>query len=52
MVKYSVEEGELVKENEEKTKQMDVVEVKAHKSPDSRSPQSDSPSIYRSAFLS
>ena len=35
VVKDIVEEGELVKENEEKTKEMDVVEVKAHRSPDS-----------------
>ena len=47
-----MEEGELVKENEEKTKEMDVVEVKEHRSLDSRSPQSDSPSNSRSFFLS
>ena len=35
VVKYIVEEGELVKENEEKTKEMDFVEVKAHRSLDS-----------------
>ena len=52
VIKYIVEEGKLVKEKEEKTKEMDVVEVKAHKSPDSRSPQSDSPSSSRSFFLS
>ena len=51
LVKDIVEEGELVKENEEKTKEMDVVEVKAHRSPDSRSPQSDAPSSSRSVFL-
>ena len=33
--KYIVEEGELVKENEEKTKEMDVVEFQAHMSPNS-----------------
>ena len=38
VVKDIVEEGELVKENEENTKEMDVVEVKAHRSPDYRSP--------------
>ena len=38
VVKYIVEEGELVKENEKKTKEMDVVEVRAHRSPYSRSP--------------
>lgn len=48
VVKDIVEEGELVKENEEKTKEMDVVEVKADRSPDSRSPQSDAPSGSRS----
>ena len=52
MVKYIVEEGELVKENEEKTNDTDVVDFKAHMSPDSRSPQSDAPSSYRSVFLS
>ena len=52
MVKYIVEEGELVKENEEKTKEMDVVEVNAHMSPDSRSPQSDAPRSSRSVFIS
>ena len=52
VVKYIVEEGELVKDNEEKTKEMDVVEVKAHTSPDSQSPQSDAPISSRSIFLS
>ena len=33
VVKYFVEEGELVKDNEENTKKMDVVELKAHRSP-------------------
>ena len=33
LVKYIMEVGELVKENEEKTKEMDLVEVKAHRSP-------------------
>ena len=47
-----MEECELVKENEEKTKEMDVVEVKAHMILDSRSPQSDAPSSSRSVFLS
>ena len=35
VVKDIVEEGKLVKENEERTKEMDVFEVKAHMSPDS-----------------
>ena len=35
VVKDIVEEGKLVKENEEKTKEMDLVEVKGHRSPDS-----------------
>lgn len=52
VVKDIVEEGELVKENEEKTKEMDVVEVKPDRSPDSRSPQSDAPSGSRLVFLS
>ena len=33
--KYIVEEGELVKQKEEKSKEMDVIEVKAHRSPSS-----------------
>ena len=41
-----------MKENEGKTKEMDVVEVKAHMILDSRSPQSDAPSSSRSVFLS
>ena len=52
VVKDIMEEGKLVKENEEKTKEMDVVEVKAYRSPDSRSPQSDAPRSSRSVFLS
>ena len=51
MVKDIAEEGELVKENEEKTKEMDVFEFKAHRSLDSRSPQSDALSSSRSVFL-
>ena len=55
VVKDIVEEGQLIKENEEKTKEMDVVEVKAHMSSYSRSPQSDvtrtSRSIFRSSFI-
>ena len=35
VVKDIVEEGKLVKENEEKTKDMDLVEVKAQRSPNS-----------------
>ena len=41
-----------MKENEEKTKEMDVVQVKAYRSPYSRSPQSDAPSSSRSVFIS
>ena len=41
-----------MKENEEKTKYIDVVEVKAHRSPDSQSPWSDARSSSRSVFLS
>lgn len=45
------EEGELFKENQEKIKGMDAVEVKANSSPGSRSPQSDAPSRSRSPTL-
>ena len=47
VVKDIVEEGKLVKENEEKTKEMDVFEVKAQRSLNSQSPRSDSPSSSR-----
>ncbi|KAH9298183.1 hypothetical protein KI387_029865, partial [Taxus chinensis] len=42
------EEGELCKENQEKVKVTDVVEVKANRSLGSRTPQSDAPSRSRS----
>ena len=35
VVKDIMEEVKLVKENEQKSKEMDVVEFKAHRSPDS-----------------
>ena len=40
-----------MKGNEEKNEEIDVVEVKEHRSPDSRSPQSDAPSSSRSVFV-